>query len=235
MEYLNLEENGITKFDGSNIYGYGNVRLVQHYYKYLIEPEAQDKTLLDIGCGDGVVGTIVQDGVSYHGVDIGAGIYSEKPSPNVRYIRDYNELLNEILNSEVDISMLMNVLEHTFDFTGLFEAALKSTKSTVVVSLPNEENVHNRLDFLFGRGVKTHTLDLVDYHVNHRHLWLIQIPQAVKALSVVAQRYGFTLSSKLHYVAYPNTLWKRVFYRAGMVFLPWTLKARNFVLIFRKL
>ena len=56
---------------------------------------------------------------------------------------DYDDLLNEISNSEVDISMLINVLEHTFDFTGLFEKALKSTKNTVVVALPNEENIHN--------------------------------------------------------------------------------------------
>lgn len=234
MNYLNLEEDGVTKFDGHNIYGYGNVRLVPHYYKHLIEPEAHGKTLLDIGCGDGVVGTLVQDNVTYQGIDIGAGIYPEKPNYNVSYIRDYDDLLNEISNSEVDISMLINVLEHTFDFTGLFETALKSTKNTVVVALPNEENIHNRLDFLFGGGIKTHTLDLVGQHVNHRHLWLIQIPQAVKALNVVAQKYGFTLTTKVNYIAYPNTVWKRVLYKIGMVFLPWTLKARNFVMVFKK-
>ena len=59
MNYLNLEEDGVTKFDGHNIYGYGNVRLVPHYYKHLIEPEAQGKTLLDIGCGDGTLLKII--------------------------------------------------------------------------------------------------------------------------------------------------------------------------------
>lgn len=234
MNYLDLEKDGVTKFNGGNIYGYGNVRLAPHYYSYLIGPEAGGKTVLDIGCGDGVVGTIVGDDVSYRGIDIGAGIYPERPNASVKYIRDYDELLDNISSSDVDISMLINVLEHSFDFTGLFEAALKSTKSTVVVALPNEENIHNRLDFLFGRGVKSHTLEMVGQHVNHRHLWLIQIPQAVDALGKVAKEHGFILSHQANYIAYPSTSWKQLLYRIGMLVLPWTLKARNFALIFRK-
>ena len=200
----------------------------------LLEDFSQNKKVLDIGCGDGVISSLVGDSVEYIGVDIGAGCYDEVDSPNIKYIRDNEELLFSIKTIEPDISMLINVLEHTFDFSGLFEQALESTKNVVLVSLPNEENIHLRLGFLSGRGINSHGLEMYGKHVNHRHLWLIQISKAEKILKNIAEAYDFEMVQKSHYIAYPTTKWKRVIYKLGMLFLPWSVKSRNFILLFRK-
>jgi|SaaInlStandDraft_4_1057021.scaffolds.fasta_scaffold84292_1 2-polyprenyl-3-methyl-5-hydroxy-6-metoxy-1,4-benzoquinol methylase len=234
MKTLDLKEYGLTKYNGKDIFGYGNVRLAPHYYKYMLEKKAHGKSILDIGCGDGVIGTIVGDDTEYMGLDIGAGIYKEVEHKQIRYIRNHDELMSAISEKKVDISILNNVLEHTFDFTDLFEKALENTNDMVMVSLPNEENIHLRLSFLMGRGITSHTLDLVGSHVNHRHLWLVQIPKAEKILTEIATRFQFKLEEKSHYIAFPNTTWKKWLYMIGTRFLPWNVKARNFVLVFKK-
>ena len=131
MKINDLKEYGKSIFDGRNLYGYGKVRLATHYYKSLIESHSQGRSILDIGCGDGIIGKIVGDDVEYRGLDIGAGIYDESDSSKISYIRDYAELLSAIESSQIDISLLINVLEHTFDFTDLFEKALENTTHEV--------------------------------------------------------------------------------------------------------
>ena len=234
MQVFDLKEHGLTRYNGKDIYGYKNVRLAVHYYKCLIESSVHGKTVLDIGCGDGIIGTIVADDVTYKGLDIGAGIYSETDNSQVEYIRDNPELLSAIDASSVDVSMLINVLEHTFDFTGLFEKALENTRDLVLVALPNEENIHARLRFLMGKGILTHNLDMYGKHVNHRHLWLIQMPAAEKILTEIAIQHGFQLVKKSHFMSYPNTRWKRLLYQFFCSFMPWTLKAHGFAFIFKK-
>jgi hypothetical protein len=234
LKTIDLQEHGMCAYDGKDLFGYGKIRLAAHYYKSLVEPHVHGKSILDIGCGDGMIGTITADNVTYQGLDIGAGIYSERPSPDVSYIRDYPELLSAIGAKSVDVSLLINVLEHTFDFTGLFEKALENTRDLVFVALPNEESLRARLRFLMGKGILTHTLDMHGLHVNHRHLWLIQIPEAESILVEVASKYGFKLIKKSHYLGYPNTKWKRILYKLGVSLLPWTLKASGFSFIFRK-
>jgi 2-polyprenyl-3-methyl-5-hydroxy-6-metoxy-1,4-benzoquinol methylase len=229
-----MKKYGRAEFKNGNIYGYGNVRLGPTYYQFLLKDISKNKKILDIGCGDGVIGNIVGENVNYKGVDIGAGCYNEVESGNIEYIRDYDELLISIKNSNPDISILINVLEHTFDFSGLFEKTLECTKGKVLVSLPNEENIHVRLRFLFGKGINSHGLEFHGRHVNSRHLWFIQILKAEEILKKVAKSYGYEMTKKVHYLAFPATRWKRVFYRLGMFLLPWSLKARNFTLLFEK-
>ena len=230
-----MERFGTVKYDKGNMYGYGNVRLGPHYYQFLLEDMSSNKRVLDIGCGDGIIGEIVNKDVCYKGVDIGAGCYDEVENDNVEYIRDYESLLSYVEESNPDISILMNVLEHTFDFSDLFERALKHTKETVFVSLPNEENIHLRLSFLLGKGINSHGLEMYGKHVNHRHLWLIQIPRAESILTSIAKSYGYEMVSKHYYLAFPSTKWKRLFYKMGMMLLPWNVKARNFALVFKRM
>lgn len=225
---------GMSNYNHNNIYGYGNFRLSVHYYRHILKDLSSGKSILDIGCGDGVVGTIVEDDVVYKGLDIGAGCYDEIERDDIHYIRDYDQLLSSIENQKSDISLLLNVLEHTFDFTELFEKALLNSNEYVFVALPNEENIHLRLDFLLGKGITSHTLDMVGLHVNRRHLWLIQEKKAEEILVKVAKKHNFVLESKHRTISYPSTMWKRVVYKGLTSFLPWSLKSRNFGFLFKK-
>jgi hypothetical protein len=116
----------------------------------------------------------------------------------------------------------------------LFERALQVTKEYVFVSLPNEENIHLRLDFMFGRGLLSHGLEMHGKHTNHRHLWFIQKNKAKKILTKIADDYGFTLEIEVNTISYPNKFYKRFIYKALTVFMPWSLKARNFGLLYKK-
>lgn len=229
---------GVTRYDGKNIYGYGNVRLAPHYVMHLINPLFPFSSLLDIGCGDGIVKDYLPEKergeVDYIGIDIGAGIYEETKSPNIKYVRDHQKLLNSI-NDTYDVSILINVLEHTLDFTSLFKMALEKTKMYILVTLPNAENIHERLRFLLGKGIKTHMLDMIGLHPNHRHLWLIQIEKAVRILESIAKNYEFQLINITHYLAFPTTPWKRMIYRSVVYPLPWSVKARSFAMLFEKI
>ena len=81
-----------AKFDGKNIYIHGNARKAPLYYNLLLKNFTRGKRLLDIGCGDGIIGKIVDKDVEYEGVDIGAGCYEEIENSSVKYIREYTDL-----------------------------------------------------------------------------------------------------------------------------------------------
>lgn len=230
-----MNKFGNTKLVGNKIYSFGSIRLAPHYYNHILKGISQNKSILDIGCGDGIIGTVVDPGIKYIGLDIGAGSYEEVNRKNIYYIRDYETLLQSIEKNKSDISILVNVLEHTLDFTSLFEKALQNTNEHILVTLPNEENIHLRLNFLFGRGITSHTLDMVGKHVNHRHLWLIQMEKAKEILVKLAESHGFELNGFYQTISFPKTKWKSIIYRLIMKFLPWKLKSRNFALLFKKM
>ncbi len=97
-------------------------------------------SLLDIGCGDGIVGDTIDQNIRYRGLDLSeACLYEQNPdNPNILYV-DPKKLF-EILEQQEqhDVVLLLDVIEHTAGFTDLFEAAIQKTKTHIVVSLPNE-------------------------------------------------------------------------------------------------
>jgi hypothetical protein len=224
---------GTTVVKNNILYGLGNVRLAPHYVKHLINPfYNQTDLMLDVGCGDGIMKYHTH--LSYEGIDIGAGIYDEVDDKSVTYIRNTEEMLKEISLRNPDVSLLINVLEHTYDFTSLLEAVLSSTKKAVIIALPNEENIHNIISMILGTGINNHTLREVGLHDNHRHLWFIQMGLALSVISGVCEKYNFRIVKKLPYIAYPTTKWKRVLYKIGTFLLPLRWRARGFALRIEK-
>jgi predicted TPR repeat methyltransferase len=192
------------------------------------------KSVLDIGCADGIVSKVIDKNIKYMGVDIGADIYKRTNSKNIYYIEDYVSLKNFILQNKSDLCLLLDVLEHTFDFTDLFETSLQSANKYVFVSLPNEENIRNRIGFLLGKGIPVHSLDMVGKHVNHRHLWLIQMNKAKQILEEKAKEYNFILENEIYYISLPNTFYKRFIYKLIVDRLPYSVAVNGFGFLFRK-
>lgn len=226
-----MKTAGTSILKNRNIHATGNVRLAVEYFKHIISG-ADCQSILDIGCGDGVLLNYLNADLVYKGVDIGAGCYNQTTHESLLYIQDRKELEVAILREHVDMVLLINVLEHTEDFSGLFELALQVAKKSVFVCLPNEENIHNIFSFLVGNGIPSHGLDMYGKHLNHRHLWLIQEKIAKKILIDTARKYGFKLSSTHYSISYPNTSYKRMIYKFIMSLLPWRLKSRSFACMF---
>jgi hypothetical protein len=88
---------------------------------------------------------------------------------------------------------MLDVLEHTRRFCDLFENAIPLAKHYLIVSLPNELFLLDRLRLLGGQEHPAHSLDLINLPDGFKHQYLINIAKARQILSGVASRHGFTL------------------------------------------
>jgi len=225
--------NGKSCIKGNKIYGIGNIRVSVHYTHWIVN-NLDCNSVLDIGCADGIIESVLEN-KKYIGVDIGADIYKRSEKENIFYIENYEELKSFIKKNTVDFTILYDVLEHTFDFTDLFISALESSNKYCLVSLPNEENIRNRIAFLFGKGLEIHKLDMYGKHVNHRHLWLIQINKAIKILEKEANKFGFEIDKIYYYHSLPTTKYKQYIYKFVTDKLPESLSSSGFAVLFRKI
>ena len=101
--------------------------------------------------------------IHYLGVDADAGIYKKNKNKSIKYFKNAHVTEKFLRNhkKKYDCVVLMDVLEHTDKFDELFKIALKKSRKYVMVGLPNEEYLLNRLRFLIGKGIPTHGLEMV--------------------------------------------------------------------------
>jgi 2-polyprenyl-3-methyl-5-hydroxy-6-metoxy-1,4-benzoquinol methylase len=175
-------------------------------------------SVLDIGCGDGVVGTLLSDGIDYSGIDIGAEIYPESDAENVTYLRSEEKIdaALDSMDTSFDAVLLFDVLEHTPQFIDLFDRACAKSQKFVVVSLPNEFNAFCRLRFLMGQGFETQSVELANYPDGHRHMWVVCPDIAKKLLANRAAEFGFSLKDEYLWRLMPKNLMKRALYSLCM-------------------
>ena len=164
-----------------------------------ILPNYTSTTLLDIGCGDGVVSRHLPSQCEYTGLDISdACIYEQRhDNPKVRYVQAGQ--IPDLMRSEGpwDTVLLLDVIEHTRRFTPLFELALTRANQQVVVSLPNELFFLDRLRMLRGHELNAHSLDLVDQPEGFKHQFIVNIDKARSLLSKRAEALGFNLTEEI--------------------------------------
>ena len=164
-----------------------------------ILPNYTSTTLLDIGCGDGIVSRYLPSQCEYTGLDISdACIYEQRhDNPKVRYVQA--DQISDLMRSEGpwDTVLLLDVIEHTRRFTPLFELALTRANQQVVVSLPNELFILDRLRMLRGHELNAHSLDLVDQPEGFKHQFIVNIDKARSLLSQRAEALGFNLTEEI--------------------------------------
>jgi len=164
-----------------------------------ILPQMGPGKILDIGCGDGVVSGYLPQGCSYQGLDINdACIYEQRhDNPNVQYIEP--KRIPELMQSEGpwETILLLDVIEHTRDFTKLFELALQQCQRNVLVSLPNELFILDRLRMLKGQELNAHSLDRLSDPEGFKHQFIINIDKARSILSNVAGDNKFELVTEV--------------------------------------
>ena len=176
-------------------------------------PNYPSDSILDVGCGDGVVGENLPAVCHYTGLDINdACIYEQRhDNPNVRYVKSSE--IPELMKREGpwDTVLLLDVIEHTRGFTPLFELAMRCSKR-VVVSLPNELFILDRLRMLAGQELNAHSLDLINQPEGFKHQYIINIDKARAILNELASCNGFHLSEEVLRPLISNGILKRLAY-----------------------
>ena len=162
-------------------------------------PSYPSATLLDVGCGDGIVSKNLPTECIYTGLDINdACIYEQShDNPSVRYLQA--QQIPDLMKSEGpwDTILLLDVIEHTRDFTSLFELALQYANERVIVSLPNELFFLDRLRMLMGHELNAHSLDLIQRPEGFKHQFIINISKARKLLTERAEKFEFALHEEI--------------------------------------
>ena len=174
-------------------------RLATLIAKNWLQKEDQVLSVLDIGCADGVVQQNLPNSCKYIGLDLSdACIYPQnKNNSNIRYVSP-SELVKLLHSLEkVDAVLLFDVLEHTAEFTALFEDALSLSNRYIAVSLPNELFLADRLRMLMGKEVGANSLDLVGMPKGFKHQYIVNIAKARKLLVQKATEKGFHLKHEI--------------------------------------
>ncbi len=206
------------------------------YVKMFFKFNNKINSFLDIGCGSGNLIKLMSKSITYLGVDADAGIYKKKNNKNIKYFANANMTEKFLKNQKkkYDCVALMDVLEHTDTFVDLFKIALNKSNRFVMVGLPNEYFLLNRLRFLFGKNIPTHGLEMVGTKPGHKHQWLIQHDKALSILSNYGKKFNFKLYKKFYFITLPRNKFKRYIYKLLVFFLPHNLMMGNFCFIFKK-
>ena len=154
------------------------------YFVKKILTKLDINNLLDIGCGDTYLYKQIKKNrlnINYTGIDINAGIYKVPKKRYVKIINKREELFK--IKKKYDAIVLFDVLEHDAIFYDILNHFLNYSKKYLIISLPNEGQLLNRIKFFFLGKIDTMDIQTqYGKHYNHRHLWCINPLRATNTI-----------------------------------------------------
>ena len=116
---------------GKIIYSFGDIRLAEVITNLLIK-HRDVKSIIDIGCGDGIVKDFVDTNlIEYQGYDIDSKIYKVKKNKFIKVINHSNQLKK--INKKYDLGLYLDVLEHTESFFEVLDLTLKNIRKELII------------------------------------------------------------------------------------------------------
>jgi len=106
-----------------------------------LAPDA--RSVLDIGCRDGILKKYLPREVSYAGVDLSPGL-------NVTRVCNLEQGI-PFADASFDAVVALDVLEHVDNIWFAFDEVVRVARRQVMVVLPNSYHFRERLRFLRGR------------------------------------------------------------------------------------
>lgn len=123
--------------------------------RILTEVVGSGKRVLDVGCGDALTSSVLASENEVYGVDVSETALAIAKKRGLKVMKsNLDEGLPEV-DSEFDVVLLLDILEHVHDPEHLLDAAVSKMNkdAMLVVSVPNTMNILTRICFLFGRYV----------------------------------------------------------------------------------
>lgn len=107
----------------------------------------QAKTMLEIGCGEGMFGKYFKDsqGIEVWGIELDSrAARKAKKNINKVYVGDAEQNIKKLPTNYFDVIVANDVLEHLVDPYSLLEATKRvlKNKGVIVSSIPNMRNFH---------------------------------------------------------------------------------------------
>ena len=112
---------------------------------------ASAMSVLDLGCGDGLLLSLLKDrGIIGKGLDLSEeGVEKAKSKGIDASVFDFSAKL-PFPNGAFDIVTSLDVLEHLYDPDNLLKEAVRVSKISVIICVPNFNSLPARLQVLFG-------------------------------------------------------------------------------------
>lgn len=150
-----------------------------------LAPDA--RSVLDIGCRDGILRKYLPGDMCYTGVDL-------SPGPNVTKVFNVEEGV-PFADASFDVVVALDVLEHIDNVWFAFDEMVRVARRQVILVLPNFYHFRERLRFLRGREGGKYILS--PDPIRDRHRWILSYRSAHGFCAHQAKRLGLERSESI--------------------------------------